>query len=360
MKRLILVCLLSLAACVDYRAIGLNIHPRPPAVVVQPPVIVEPPAPPVRATGAQLLDYKGCLGTLRDSANRVVWTPALPGAPVDVRAEWYQLLREAGCTHVPIGPFGPGPSYPGIVAWNNPDWLNDPAAIRGLVEELLNTPSADGLGFRPVIFTDGGPRNPKPRLQAFFPVLSQALEGLDDYVIVVPAGWEPVVGDFTSAEVSWALETWHAYRPRSLIGYHGSPGRLVGSSNCTPDTPGCAHGYEDDDPWKGGEAEFYRSHGGEFISIALYQTPHGDALYRPCDPDNEDGSCWANRFQDYVSRIGTGFHGWRVLTLVLFEVGTYETTHGRRPVADTRPVVRLGQQVCQKWNAPCGYGDGLP
>src|SRR6188768_440879 len=122
----------------------------------------------------QVLAYAGCLGTLRDSARRCVWTPALPGAPDHVRPEWYRLLRDAGATHVPIGPFGPGSSYPGIVSWDNPDWRTDAAAIRGLVVELLDA------GFVPVIFTDGGPRNPKPRLEAFFPVLADALEGLDD------------------------------------------------------------------------------------------------------------------------------------------------------------------------------------
>lgn len=349
MKRLLLAALLALASCVDSRS-GLIIHPPP--VVTASPVVLEPPAPAVAPpTAEQLLDYRGCLGTLRDSRGWVVWTPALPGAPDDVRAEWLRLLREAGCTHVPIGPFGAGESYPGIVHWSNPDWSHDPAAIRGLLDVLLTTDAGDGHGFRPVIFSDGGPRaDLQARLDNALRVLSQAIEGIDTQVIVVPAGWEPVVGDMTSAQVSWALETWHAYRPRSLIGYHGSPGRLVGSSNP----------IEPDDPWQGGEADFYRSHGGQYIDIALYQTPHGDALYRSCDPDDESGACWANRWQDYVSRIGTGFHGWRVLKLVLFEVATYETTRGSRTADEARQVVNLGRAVCAKWGAPCGYGDGLP
>lgn len=351
-RRLMLALVLLSAAC------GLT-GPRGAAPVRTTPFfepgpgnVETPPTPPlpIKATGERLYDYKGCLGTLRDSQGRVVWTPALPGAPADVRAEWYRLLRAAGCTHIPIGPFGPGPSYPGIVHWDNPDWRNDAAAIRGLAVELLETDAGDGYGFRPVIFTDGGPRNPQPRLEAFFPVLSQALDGLDDYVFVLPAGWEPVVGDFTSREVSWALETWHSYRPRSLIAYHGSPERLVGSSNPV----------EPDDPWHGGESEFYKSHGGQYISLALYQTPHGRAIYETCNPDDESGACWANRWQDYVERIGGGKNGWRVLKLVLFEVGTYETTRGLKTPAEAMVAVRLGQAVCLNHAVPCGFGDGLP
>lgn len=316
-----------------------------------------------RPTRAQVLDYKGCLGTLRDSAGRAVWTPALPGAPDAVRDEWLWLLKAAGCTHIPIGPFGPGPSYPGIVSWDNPDWRNDAAAIRGLVTLLLDR------GFVPVVFTDGGPRDPKPRLRALFPVLSSALDGIDGSVIVAPAGWEPVVGDFTSAEVSWALETWHALRPNSIIAYHGSPGRLVGSSNCNPREPGCTPvdpndldrgGYESDDPWRGGESEFYKTHGGQYIQVALYQTPHGRELYEPCNPDDESGACWANRWQDYVERIGAGKNGWRVLKIVLFEVATYETTRGQRSAVEAMVPVRLGAAVCQKLAVQCGFGDGAP
>src|SRR6187402_2268218 len=133
----------------------------------------------------QLLEYRGCLGTLKDASGRCVWTPALPGAPADVLADWLRRLRDAGATHVPIGPFGPGPSYPGIVHWDNPDWRNDSQAIRGLLDTLLTTDAGDGYGFRPVIFTDGGPRNPLPRLQALFPVLAQALKGIEANVIVM-------------------------------------------------------------------------------------------------------------------------------------------------------------------------------
>jgi hypothetical protein len=364
------------------------------------------PKPP-RATGDRLLDFRGCLGNIRDAEGRTVWTPALPGASDAVWSEWTALLRANGCTHVMIGGFTGGPSYPGV-EWSNPDLTQNAPALRALIERLLDTPAADGYGFRPVVFADNGdPRNPKPRLDTVFPTLAQALEGLDDYVIVVPAGWEPVVGAYTSAEVSYALQHWHAYRPRSLIGYHGSPGRLVGSSNPgEPDDPWrqwswrrCIngvpaldeHGREiwdtgsgiGDDAeadraahptscglpgrWGGAEAAFYKTAGGEYIQIALYQTPHGRELYRDCSEDDESGSCWLNRWQDYVQRIGGGLNGWRVLKLVLFETCTYEFFHRQtddqgRPVeaGQCTTLADRGQRVAQKWGVQIGFGNGLP
>jgi hypothetical protein len=206
-------------------------------------------------------------------------------------------------------------------------------------------------------------------------VLAQALEGLDPYVIVIPAGWEPVVGDYTSAEVSYALTHWHAARPNSIIGYHGSPARLVGSSNCDPRTQQhCTPydpedlskgGYESDDPWKGGESIFYKQDGGEYIQIALYQTPHGASLYRACSETQDD--CWLNRFDDYVTRIGGGLNGWRVLKLVLYETCAYEFFHRYpddqgQPVeaAQCRALAQRGQQLAAKRGVAIGFGNGLP
>lgn len=327
----------------------------------------EPPRP----TRADVLTYRGHLANLRDGAGRVIWTPALPGAPPDVRRDWLQRIAAAGGTHVPIGPFGAGPAYPGV-PWDNPDWTADASAIRGLVLEILRTPGPTGRGMVPVVFTDGGPRDPRPRLERLFPTLRDALDGLDESVLVLPAGWEPVPGDFTSAEVSWALERWHAYRPRSLIGYHGQPNRLVGSSNP----------IEADDPWQGGEAEFYTKHGGQYIDIALFQTPHGRDLYEPCGrtvPKTErDGvsglaypeSCWKNRFDDYVARIGAGLCtddigragpcGWRKLPIVLFETIAYEFFPGRVDASEATRIANEAKAICDHYGVACGFGNGLP
>lgn len=328
-------------------------HVEHPVDRTTPDLAVPLTCTPRRPTRAETLTYRGLLANLRDDAGRVIWTPALPGAPEDVRTAWLRALAAAGATHVPIGPFTPGPAYPGV-SWPNPDWQRDPAAMRALVETILAVPTVAGHGLVPVVFLDSGGRDPRPRLDTVFPVAAQALDGLWDSVIVVPTGWEPVVGDWRSADVSYALERWHAYAPRSLIGYHGSPERLVGSSNP----------IEPDDPWQGGEAEFYQSHGGQFISIALYQTRHGREIYEDC---NEDVSgCWLDRWQDYVQRIGGGLNGWRVLPIVAYETVAYEYFNGipinGRPVTmeDARTNADRLKRVCDKWHVPCGFGNGLP
>lgn len=348
-------------------------------------IILKQTVVPVPLRDVSISPYRGCLGNLRDARGWALWGSALSGAPDDVFTDWMRRYRDAGCNNIITGGPEPGPIYPGIVHWDNPDWRSNPAALRAMLDRIIHTPAADGIGFGVTLFSDGGPRNPIPRLQQIFPTFSAAMEGMDDQIIVLPAGWEPVVGAYRSSEVSWALKQWHAYRPHSHIGYHGSPTRLVGSSNCAPvsvDDKNCIPndptdlkkgGYDFDDPWKGGESEFYRSSGGEFIEWAFYQTPHdgdgGHPLYKKCDPDQEDGSCWLNRWQDYVTRIGGGFHGWRQLQpghLVLFETCTYEYTRGlmvNGHIAneqDCSDLARWGKEVADRNGVVVGFGNGFP
>lgn len=303
-------------------------HPSPPAVV---------------------LDYKGHLCNLRDSLGGVVWTPALPGCPADVRADWLSIIAAHGGTHVPIGSFTPGEAYPGI-GYVNPDWTHDPAAIRGLLLEILNR------GMVPVVFLDSGGPHPIPRLDSFYPVMAEAGAGLWDRLLTVPCGWEPVVGDWTSYEVSYGLQHWKAQVPEAIIGYHGSPARLVGSSNPV----------QADDPWQGGEAIFYTSHGGEFIDIALYQTPHGHDLYAPDTCPNaaekfgHEDACILNRWEDYVARIGTGYHGWRQLPIVGFETVAYEYFRGWATSEQAREVASKLKTVTDKWGIDSLWGNGEP
>ena len=311
--------------------------PVPPAPA--PPVIVVPPAPvwPSRKT---VLQYRGHLCNLRDAAGRVIWTPALPGATADVRAEWLDVLKLHGGTHVPIGPFDGGPAYPGV-DWPNPNWEDHPDAIAALVREILDAEMV------PVVFLDGGGRHPVPRIDRTYPMLRDALDGLHDHVLPVIA-WEPVVGDWTSDEVSYALNLWHDLAPEFRLGYHGSPERLVGSSNPV----------EPDDPWQGGESEFYKFHGGEHIDIALYQTRHGRELYEDCSPDTDD--CWLNRWRDYVTRIGGGLNGWRVIPLVLFETVAYEYFRGHATGQDARVIASRAKAVADAAGVPFWWGNGAP
>ena len=296
---------------------------------------------------AEVLNYRGHLCNLKDSAGRVIWTPSLAGATPEIRKEWLETIAAHGGTHVPVGPFEGGPSYPGV-EWGNPDWTRDAFSIRSLVFDILNTKTLAGHGMVPVVFLDGGGPRPKPRIQEFYEVAHEALADLYESVMVVPCGWEPVVGSWTSAEVSYALKLWHAIAPESIIAYHGSPARLVGSSNPV----------ESDDPWQGGESEFYKTHGGEHIDIALYQTPHGRELYEECDPNNE--SCWLDRWRDYVTRIGGGLNGWRRLPIVLFESVAYEYFRGQKTSDDARTVASRAKTVADAAGVEVGYGNGLP
>jgi hypothetical protein len=307
-----------------------------------------PPSSPPRATHAEMLDVRANFCDLRDASGRVICTPELPGAPPDVYADWIGRTRAAGATHIVLGPFTPGPWYP-AAPWANPDFESDPAALRAFLVRLLDTPSASGKGFTPILFLDGGGRDPKPRIDRVWPKLAAALEGLRDRVIIVPA-YEPVEGHWTSAQLSDALTAAKRHFPESVLAYHGSPGRLSGASDP----------LEPDDPWRGDRAAFYQSHGGEAIEIALYQTEHGRELYDRTSCDADQTSCWRNHWQEYVTRIGAGTHGWRKLSLVLFETVAYEAFRGQSTPDDAKRIANAAKEICDRYGVKCGYGNGLP
>lgn len=320
---------------------------RPP--VVQ-PVVVVPDVPsvptlPERVSGDALLDVRGNFCNLFDPEGRIVYTPALPGAPDAVFDEWMRIQREAGSTHVFFGPPSGGPAYPGV-AWGNPDFWGDLPAFRAFVEKVLSTPAADGKGFRPVIFV-GGDTFAESHFDQWG-ALADALDGLRQY-LTVSVAWEPVVGGWRSSEVSRALIRLHELFPESKIAMHFSPGRWVASSNPV----------EPDDPWQGDEAGFYKSHGGEFIDEAFYQAPHGVPHWVDCDEDHDD-SCWLNRLQDGVARVGAGFHGWRVMHVTVYEVVAYEAFRHQVTSEQARQAATHAKRICDKWNVPCGFGNGLP
>ena len=308
-----------------------------------------------RPTRADVLNYRGHLCNQYDALGKVIWTPALPGCPSGVRKDWLSRIAGEGGSHVPFGSFEPGETYPGI-GYINPDWTNDPAAIRGLMLEILDTPTQYGHGLIPTVFLDGGGDNPRPKLDKFYPVMKEAGADLWDSILTVPCGWEPVVGAWRSSDVSYGLEKWHDMVPEAIIGYHGSPERLVGSSNP----------LEEDDPWQGGESIFYTEHGGQHINLPMYQTPHGRELYEPCtcpranEPFGHEDDCPLNRYEDYVSRIIAGFHGWKMLPFALWETIAYEFFRYQVGPEQAGIVARRFKQVPDKWNVVTGYGNGLP
>ena len=322
--------------------------PEPP----DPPDPPDPPGPVEWATGADLLRVRGNFCNLWDSAGRIVYTPALTGASPSVFADWMRIQREAGSTHVFFGPLTAGPAYPGV-PWSNPDFWSDLPRFRAFVEQVLNTPSADGKGLRPVIFV-GNDTFAQSHFNQWQD-LADALAGLHEYLIVLPA-WEPVIGGWTSNELSQGLVELGQCFPTAVLAWHGSPTRWVGSSNP----------LEDDDPWQGGESDFFKEHGGESVQLAFYQTPHGSDIYTPCECPNaelkfgHEDECWLNRWEDGVSRLGTGYNGWRVLDVVLYETVAYEAFRGQATSQQAREVARAGKTVSDKWGIETGYGNGLP
>jgi hypothetical protein len=336
-----------------------------------------------RASGDELLRYRGCLLNAFDSRGWPVWTPSLPGVLSRsdgsiVWAEWAQLLGDCGATHVPIGGFdvGGGPAYHAADGartppeTDNPDWRQSPAKVRALAEKLLSTPSADGKGFRPVIFLSGGALR-REIIDRQWPALAAALDGLQDSVIYVPA-WEPVAGEATSRELSYALERGKAlFGERSHWFLHLSPGRNDGASRP----------LEADDPWQGRASSFFARHGGQFVEGLLFQTPHGRAVTEPCartlsgsdshgDGAVYPGACWLKEFEDAVSRLGAGVclddlghrrpcEG-RRLRVVLFETNTYEFFRKKSDAADGRRIASEARRVCDSYGVECGFGAGIP
>jgi hypothetical protein len=273
--------------------------------------------------------------------------------------EWMRIQRDAGSTHaivnLPAGE-GEGPSYGGI--WQEPDFAVDGFAVYvEFLQTLLATPSASGKGFTPIVVLDHGGADPLPRIRALWPGFARALRqaGILDRIIGILA-FEPVIGDWTSREVSEGLTLAHALFPEMILGYHGSPTRWAGSSNPV----------EADDPWQGAEAGFFERHGGEHIDLFCYQTPHGRELYAPCvcprasERFGHEDHCWLNRWEDGVARLGAGYHGWRRMPVVLMETVAYEYIRGQATSEDARRIATLGQGVAAKWGLRVGQGNGLP
>jgi len=321
-------------------------------------------APPTRA---DVLRYRGHLGNLRDTAGRVIWTPALPGASAEIRREWLTTIAAAGGTHVPIGPFDGGPAYPGV-HWDNPDWTRDPGALRGLVREILATPTRVGHGLVPVIFLDGGSERPAPRLAIAMTTVSRALEGIGPQTVTLPCGWEPQA--WTPRECQAAARAWEPLSQGSVLAWHGWPGATSGASR-----PPVA-----DDPWAGEGARFWRETPFEMFlfqsqpvrtmsqatcgrSVAIVEADNTPGLAYPDD-------CWMNRLEDAVARVGAGVCndglgrvaacGWPRRTVVVFETSTYWDFRGQTEAGVVRTVATRALDMCRRYGVECGFGNGLP
>jgi hypothetical protein len=302
----------------------------------------------------------------------------LPGAPAAVRREWLSLLAAAGGTHVPVGPFDPGPAYPGV-EWENPDWTRDADALRGLLLEILQTPSSAGHGLVPVVFIDGGGEAPAERLAVSMPTVSRALQGIGPHVVTVPCGWEPQA--WTARECHDAVTMWQPLAQASVLAWHGWPGASSGASRPV----------QSDDPWAGppgpgadvsmgSGARFWRETPFDmflFQAIAvrtLAQARCGrsqhiierDGTAGDAYPEN----CWMNRLEDAVARVGAGVCNdgigrvvdcdWPRRVFVVFETSAYWDFRDRTEPGVVTVVANRARDMCRRYGVECGFGNGLP
>ena len=277
-----------------------------------------------------------------------IFTAFLPQAEtLGLYDDWMRRLIAAGSTHMVISTFAAyridGNQY--MAAF---DWIDQPQRFATFIKKVSDTRGANGKALTPIIFLDDGGPDPYPRIGKW-PAVAAALRdaGVIDRCIIVPA-WEPVVGDWSSADLSYALGCVRTWFPEALLGCHFSPTRWVGSSN--PVVPS--------DPWQGGEASFYKEFNGQFIDIALYQAPADAVVFPHCDYLVED--CWLSRFYDGLVRLGTGYHGWRVLNVCCAEGPAFLCIRGHATSEDAVVWATAAHDLAVSLSIPCSFMNGLP
>jgi len=309
-------------------------------------VVVEPPKP-ARPTGEDVLHVLANFCNLRDRYGRVIFGPTITGLPLAERMDWYARQRDAGSTHCVLTPGSPDATdYEGSVPM--PKLLANPMEFRKFVLEALETPSASGKGFCPIIIIDEGHRDPRARIDAYWSNLIDAIRDLLDHCIIVP-GWELIKeSQWRSSDYSYALKALHSFGVIHLWA-HLSLSRASGASNP----------LEADDPWQGSEQGFWKEHGGEYLEGLLYQAdPLRDGDNPNCDPT--DDNCWLNRLEDVIPRIGNGMNGWRVVRLCLFENIAYHYYRGRASNTLVRDMATAGKKMADRYGVKMGFGNGLP
>lgn len=342
-----------------------------------------PPKPPVpaRATGEAWWDVRANFCNLADESGKPQFTVFLISLDAPTRQQWYQRQRDAGSTHLVLSPQA---NYPGA-PWPSRDLYADAKTFVDVVQEAIETPAADGFGFRPILILDGGERAPRPRIAANWPPIVEELRarGLLDYVKVVP-GWELITAsDWRSADLSYGLELLHSLGVPHLW-LHLSPGRAVGSSHVgdgpvastPPAGAECGDPYDHvdadghtekwcsyhdvDDPWKGAEGRFWYDHGAQYLEGFLYEAKNVDEREDVANCDVKNPDCWLSRWDDVVPRTGAGMNGWRVVRTVLFETVAYGAWHGHGSPEYARDVATAGKALCDRYGVKCGFGNGLP
>lgn len=297
-----------------------------------------------RRSQRELTNIRANFCNLRDSQNRVIFTADYLGTDSVSREDWVKTLIAAGSTHIVISPTGG--NYPGT-PFQPFDVYGNPKAFVAEIRKLLATASADGKGLTPILMLDSGDAGFKQRVDAYWTAIRRELGDDEKDCIVVP-GWELIrASTVTSAEFSYALEKLHA-DGWSHIWAHLSPGRAAFSSNPV----------EPDDPWQGGESECWKTHGGQYVEGFLYQSE----AVRPDDDkcDATADTCWLNRWEDVVPRLGNGMNGWRIVHLCYFEGPAYYYYRGQADSAFARRIATAAKKLADKYNVTIGFGNGLP
>lgn len=302
-------------------------------------------APISKPTKDQILDVKANFISMRDAFGRVMLSWLWPLLPENEQRDWFQRWRAAGLTHVVMCPvmsypknaLGPG----GTDLWA--DWRTDPQRFASAVVQIREE------GFIPILQMTSGDGGTGNDVQQYWPALLQALGSSLPYCLVTP-GFEVVGpgGGWTSAQLSRGLQVLHAANPGAL-GVHLQPERATGAS----------HPVEPDDPWQGDEAGFWRSHGGEFVDILLYQCPHGSKLLDRSGAAPGVGA-WEDRWNEILDRLGKGALGWRQVHVCCFEKTGYDYYHGNATDSDVTWTSGRAQYQADVRGVPVSYGDGLP
>lgn len=354
----VLACVVAPAACRRSSPPPVHIPPPVEASVEAPPAVT--PSLPRAPTRDEVLRYRGFLGNLRDASGRVMWTPGLHGVPADIRAEWLTQYAASGGTHIPVGPFDGGESYPGSGFPETEDWNDNPAAIRALLDEIRAVPTPAGHGLIPVIFLDGGGRDPGPRLARIMPTLSTALNGIGPATITLPCGWESY--EWRARDCFDATHKWQPQSQGSVLAWHAWPGRSNGASWPT----------QADDPWQSDGARFWRETPFEMFLAQL--EPPRTMAQAECGrgPDGTyPEACWMNRFEDNLARVGastcnngvgdrTPCAQWPRRVFVVFETTTYWEFRGRADPGVTARVNDRAYELCESYGVSCGFGTGWP
>lgn len=378
-----------------HNCVGISEFIDQPRTIVLEPVV----NPVVRRSRAETLHVRALLANLFDGSTPI-WGSSFPALYEQDRPRldrWLKALAAEGATHVVTGAFDPGEAYPGM-GLVNPDWTHRPDQVAALIASLTATAGADGKGFAVLVFLSGGPL-PRSLVDDVWPGIIDALRPYHDQVIYVPC-WECVQGDATARQLDYANGRIKALDPDAILFNHFSPGRAVGLGNPTePDSPyrrwalaQCVNGVPVRDArgnvvydlgrafgdaaeaekaatpvfcglpghWDVFEPDFWTLNNGPKVDGLLYQTDHGSGNYRDCNEDDDNADCFLNRWQDVVSRVGAGFHGWAKRIVVFFESCAYERFRNQVTNDACRLMATRAKRVADKWSVDIGYGNGLP